>query len=171
MTKQTRCTRQGSKHSAWHKATWWTAGILLGATIALACASHYSRGADGDSQTHHGFFAAGTDPTQLAKAVDEALDHIDATPEQHAKARAIVARHAPRLRQLRRERQAVQQQLQQAWDDDQIDVQAVSAARARCERLAREATREGLEFMDQLMRVLTVEQRREVVARWREHAA
>ena len=171
MTQQIRCTRQGKKHNGWHKATWWTVGILSGATIALGCAGHYARGAVGSSGTQHGFFAAGTDSTQLAKGVDDALDHVDATPEQRAKARAIVARYAPRLGQLQQERQAVQQQLQELWDDDEIDVQAVSAARARCERLARETAREGLEFMDQLMRVLTVEQRREVVARWKEHAA
>jgi Spy/CpxP family protein refolding chaperone len=171
MTEQSTCIRQGRKHSGWHKATWWTAAILLAAAIGFGCVSHYSRGAESDSKTHHGFFAAGTDPTELAKSVDAALDHVDATPEQRAQAKAIVARHAPRLRQLQQERQAVQQRLQQLWDDDKIDVQAITAARARCERLAGETTREGLEFMDQLMRVLTVEQRREVVARWKEHAA
>jgi Spy/CpxP family protein refolding chaperone len=151
--------------------TWWSAAILLGATVAVACASHYSRGADGHSQTHHGFFAAGANSTQLVEGVDEALDHVDATQEQRAKAKAIVARYGPRFRQLHQERQAVQQQLLELWDADEIDLQAVSAARARCERLARESAREGLEFMNQLMGVLTVQQRREVVARWGEHAA
>jgi len=171
MTEQITCTKQGKRHSSWHKATWWTASIVLGAAIALSCAGHFSRGTDGNTRTHHGFFAAGSDATELAEGIDDALDHVDATAEQRAKAKAIVERHAPRLGQLQHEREALEQQLQGLWGDDQIDVQAVSAARARCERLAQEAAREGLEFMDQLMRVLTVEQRREIVTRWREHTA
>jgi len=106
------------------------------------------------------------DPTQVAAFVtdrlDDALDDLDATPEQRTRIQAIKDRVLEKVQALRADRQATHQVLLGEWNAAQVDRAKVHALiderAARMQALAHEVADAAIEAHD----VLTPEQRAKV---------
>lgn len=95
--------------------------------------------------------------------VQEALDAVDATPEQREDVRAILDRAIPEMKAFREEGQALREDLRQIFHtSEQIDRAALEEVRVDLVDLFDRATATAFGHLADLSEVFTVEQRQEL---------
>jgi Spy/CpxP family protein refolding chaperone len=138
-----------------------SAAALLTATVALA----------GLSGCHH----RRPDPESLDRRVthhvEETLDDLKATPEQRQKVLAVKDRLLARGQALRGDHQAVVKEALSLWEASSFDrSRALALVDARIDAL-RAMAHEAVDAAGEVHDTLTPEQRAQLAARLRKHAA
>jgi len=107
------------------------------------------------------------DHEELGKRLERALDALDVEDSQRARLSAVVARTQARLSQLQAERQELSERLAATLEAETLDAEALDRLGAEASALASQAVGEGVGALGQVSQLLKLEQRRQLVQRWR----
>lgn len=99
---------------------------------------------------------------------EDVLDEVDATDQQFRAVNGILDGLAADLMPLKKEHKPLHDRFAKALEADRIDRQEIEAIRKTMMDLIDRATTSGLGALADVGDVLTPEQRRELVAEWRE---
>ena len=109
------------------------------------------------------------DPHKEIKAgVQWALSKVNATAEQRTQVNAILEGLVPEIEKAQHERQALQAQLLKAVAADQIDRAELEEVQAKTFNLTEKAFNQSFDTLLKISKVLTPEQRKELVKSWRQ---
>ncbi|MBI5419857.1 MAG: periplasmic heavy metal sensor [Deltaproteobacteria bacterium] len=143
------------------------ASMLLVSGFLAGCARH--------AKDHHARYRHHRELSQdeirerLGRGATRALDKVNATGEQRARIDAILDGLAPDLAKLQGERRAIRDRFVKALEADKVDPGEVAQVRAAANDLVDRVSARIMDAVVKGSEVLTPEQRRELVAKWREH--
>ncbi len=142
------------------------------AALAVVAVLYGAPGCSRHGRWHHqadGALEVGEAEERLERAATWIADEADATDEQREGIAAAFEDLAPEWVRLRAEREALKARLATVLAAEEIDSEALSAARADALVLVTEASRRALDALTEVAGTLEVEQRRELIAQWKEH--
>lgn len=130
---------------------------ILAAGIVAGCARH----------RHEGAATPGEFQARFDKVTQRALKKVDATEDQKAKIKPIADDLAAALYGFREERRAIRSRLVDALEADRVDPGEVAKIREDALALADRASKKVTEAMVRASAVLSPEQRRKLLERWK----
>lgn len=137
--------------------------MMLALPAVLGGAFLFSTGAHAFGRGHHDLSDAEMD-TFVERRLERVLDRIDATDAQKAQVKTIVERAKPELKALRSERVKLRERFAQIMGADKVDPAAAEALRKESVALVERASNAMSRTLVDIGNVLTVDQRRELLA-------
>ena len=151
-----------------------TAMLAISATVlqsAHAAPGAYAGGHGGGHGGSHGASFGGGQGMGSPRQMDRMLDSVDATPEQRAQIKQIVASAREAGRALRAQGQALRDQSAALFAQPNVDARAAEALRQQMLAQHDQASQRRMQTMLDISRVLSPEQRQKLAERMKQRGA